>query len=331
MGERVNRDTDEQTALFEDLLLTRRLEETVIDVYEDRGLRELPHSSIGQEAVGVGGCFALRDDDVVVPSLRTRAAMVLRAPLVEVIGGMYGTACGPSNGRTTQHHMGSSEYGILGTTGMVGAHLNPAAGSALGNRVLGNDRVTLAFFGDGAVQRGEFHTAMNFSTVRELPVVFVIENNGWTEGSPVEKLVAVEDLADLANHGLPTHVIDGQDVEEVVETTAAAAERARSGEGPTLIEAKTDRFRPHAETMAEERDRDDLAAMRERDPVEIYRSRLLERDVLTEERIEEIDGRIRAEIDDAFDAVERDELPDEETLYHVFSDVDIDHSKGVVR
>lgn len=327
----MNGDGDEQIAILEDLLLTRRFEETVIEVYEDRGIRELPHSSLGQEAVGVGGCFPLRDDDVIVPSLRTRAAMLKRVPLTEVIGGMYGTASGPSEGRTTQHHMGSSEYGILGTTGMIGAHLNPAAGAALGNEVLGNDRVTLAFFGDGAVQRGEFHTAMNFATVRELPVVFVIENNGWTEASPVEKLVAVEDLADLANHGLPTHVVDGQDVEEVLETTEAAVDRARSGDGPTLIEAKTFRFRPHAETMPEERDREQLAEMRERDPVEIYRSRLLDRGVVTEERVDEIDERLQDEIDDAFETIESDELPDPDTLYHVYRDGEFDYSKGVVR
>lgn len=324
-------DTDDQIALLENLLLTRRFEETVTAVFEDRGIRELPHSSIGQEAVGVGGCFPLRDDDVLVPSLRTRTVMLLRAPLTEVIGGMYGTASGPSDGRTTQHHMGSSEYGILGTTGMIGAHLNPAAGAALGNEVLGNDRVTLAFFGDGAVQRGEFHTAMNFATVRELPVVFVIENNRWTEGSPIEKLVAVDDLAELANHGLPTRIVDGQDVEEVVEATATAAERARSGDGPTLIEAKTYRFRPHAETMPEERDRERLAEMRERDPVDIYRSRLLERGVVTEERIDEIDERIQRDVDEAFDAIERDELPDEDALYHVYKDADIDRSTEVIR
>ena len=327
----MNGDTDDQIALLEDLLLTRRFEETVIEVYEDRGIRELPHSSLGQEAVGVGGCFPLRDDDVVVPSLRTRAAMLMRVPLTEVIGGMYGTASGPSNGRTTQHHMGSSEYGILGTTGMIGAHLNPAAGAALGNEALGNDRVTLAFFGDGAVQRGEFHTAMNLATVRELPVVFVIENNQWTEASPVEKLVAVDDLADLANHGLPTHIVDGQDVEKVADTTASAVERARSGGGPTLIEAKTHRFRPHAETMPEERDSEQLAEMRERDPVDIYRSRLLDRGVVTRERVDEINARLQDEIDDAFDTIEGDELPDVDTLYHVYRDGEFDYSKGVVR
>jgi len=327
----VNRDTGDQVALLEDLLLTRLFEETVIDVYEDRGIRELPHSSLGQEAVGVGGCFPLRDDDIVAPSLRTRAAMLTRVPLEEVVGGMYGTASGPSEGRTTQHHMGSSEYGILGTTGMIGAHLNPAAGAALGNQALGNDRVVLAFFGDGAVQRGEFHTALNFATVRELPVVFLVENNGWTEGTPIERLVAVEDLADLASHGLPTGIVDGQDVEEVADATAEAVERARAGEGPTLIEAKTHRFRPHAETMPEERDPERLEEIRARDPVDIYRSRLLDRGVVSEERVDEMAERIQADIDDVFDAIERDELPDEDVLYHVYGGIDIDHSRGVVR
>jgi pyruvate dehydrogenase E1 component alpha subunit len=327
----MNRDADDQIALLEDLLLTRRFEETVIEVYEDRGIRELPHSSLGQEAVGVGGCFPLRDDDIVVPSLRTRAAMLMRVPTTEVIGGMYGTVSGPSDGRTTQHHMGSSEHGILGTTGMIGAHLNPAAGAALGNQVLGNDRVTVAFFGDGAVQRGEFHTALNFATVRELPVVFLIENNEWTEASPLENLVAVEDLADLANHGLPTEVIDGQDVEEVVDTTATAVDRARSDGGPTLIEAKTHRYRPHAETMPEERDPEYVEEMRARDPVDIYRSRLLDRGVTSEAEIDEIAERIQKDIDDAFETIERDELPDEEVLYHVYKGTDIDYASGVVR
>ncbi|ELY50149.1 pyruvate dehydrogenase (acetyl-transferring) E1 component subunit alpha [Natronolimnohabitans innermongolicus JCM 12255] len=311
--------------------MTRRFEEKVLEVYQDRGIRELPHSSIGQEAVGVGACYPLEDDDILVPSLRTRAVMLLRAPLDEIVAGMYGTRSGPSNGRTTEHHMGSSEYGILGTTGMIGAHLNPAAGAALGNKVLDNDRVTVAFFGDGASQRSEFHSALNFATVQELPVIFVIENNHWTEASPIEKLVAVDDLADLANHGLPTKVIDGQDVEEVVDATATAAQRARDGDGPTLLEAKTYRYRPHAETMPEHRDEATLEEWRDRDPIELYRSRLLEEDFVTEDEIEEIDRRLQTRIDEAFEAAETDELPDEETMYHVYKDTEIDHWKGVVR
>lgn len=319
--------------LLEGLLLTRRFEEKVLDVYQDRGIRELPHSSLGQEAVGVGGTLALRDDDILAPSLRTRAVMLLRAPLTEIVAGMYGTESGPSDGRTTQHHMGSSEYGILGTTGMVGSHLNPAAGAALGDKTLGNDRVTISFFGDGAVQRGEFHTALNFATVKDLPVIFMIENNQWTEASPLEKLVEVDDLADLAGHGLPTRIVDGQDVEEVAEATATAADRARSGDGPTLIEAKTYRYRPHAETMPEERDRETLEEWRERDPVEIYRTRLIERGTVTEAEVEEIDERVQREIDEAFDVVESESegLPDEDVLYHVYKDHEIDHSQGVVR
>ncbi|THE66120.1 thiamine pyrophosphate-dependent dehydrogenase E1 component subunit alpha [Salinadaptatus halalkaliphilus] len=324
-------ETINHTELLEDLLLTRRFEEKVLEVYQDRGIRELPHSSLGQEAVGVGACYPLEDDDLLAPSLRTRAAMLLRTPVEEIVAGMYGTESGPSSGRTTEHHMGSSEYGILGTTGMIGSHLNPAVGAALGNRTLDNDRVTVVFFGDGASQRGEFHSALNFATVQELPVVFVIENNQWTEAMSIDKLVDVDDLADLAGHGLPTEIVDGQDVEAMVEATAEAADRARSGDGPTLLEAKTYRYRPHAETMPEHRDEATLEAWKDRDPVEMYIDRLLERDQITEAEIESIDEQLQTTIDDAFDMAESDELPDEETLYHVYKDTEIDHWKGVAK
>lgn len=327
----MEQDAQAKVNLLEDLLLVRRFEEKVLEVYQDRGIRELPHSSLGQEAVGVGACFPAQDDDILVPTLRTRAVMLLRTPVEEIVAGMYGTQSGPSNGRTTEHHMGSSQYGILGTTGMIGSHLNPSAGAALGNQILGNDQVTVSFLGDGAAQRGEFHTALNFATVKELPVVFVIENNEWTEASPLEKLVAVDDLAELASHGLPTEVIDGQDVETVAEATGAAIERARSGNGPTLIEAKTYRYQPHAETMPEERDKETLAEWKKRDPVKMYRSKLLEQETITEDRIEKIDERLQSKVNSAFEIAEKDELPDEETLYHVYKDADINHSKGVVR
>lgn len=327
----MERDYQDKICLLEELLLVRRFEKKVLDVYQDRGIRELPHSSLGQEAVGVGACFPTQDDDVLVPTLRTRAVMLLRAPVEEIVAGMYGTRSGPSKGRTTEHHMGSTKYGILGTTGMIGSHLNTSAGAALGNQILGNDRVTVSFLGDGASQRGEFHTALNFATVKELPVVFVIENNQWTEASPIESLVAVDDLAELASHGLPTEIVDGQDVEEVADATETAIDRARSGNGPTLIEAKTYRYRPHAETMPEERDKETLARWEERDPVVLYKSKLLKQEIVSEDQIAEINEHHQTTIDTAFEMAENDELPDEETLYHVYKDTEIDHSKGVVR
>jgi len=324
-------EAEDKRELLGNLFLVRQFEEHTIEVYQDRGIRELPHSSLGQEAVGVGACFPTQEDDILVPSLRTRAVMLLRAPLNQIVAGMYGTESGPSNGRTTEHHMGSSGNGILGTTGMVGSHLNPSAGAALGSKVLGDDRVTISFLGDGATQRGEFHTALNFATVKQLPVVYVIENNQRTEAKYIDDLVEVDDLAEFANHGLPTEIVDGQDVTKMVDAVGNAVERARSGDGPTVIEAKTYRYRPHAETMPETRDRDELEYWKDRDPVKLYKERLLDEDVIDEDWVEKTTEHLQTEIEDAFKFAENDSLPPEDALFHVYKDADIDHWTGVVR
>lgn len=322
---------DDRSDVLRDLLFVRRFEERVGEVYDERGVPELPHLSIGQEAVGVGAIAAIRGDDWIAPSLRTRAAMLLRVPTREVVAGMFGTASGPSEGRTTQHHMGSTERRVLGTTGMVGSHLNPAAGAGLAARVRGTDEVCLAFLGDGAVQRGEFHTALNFAAVNDLPTVFVIENNGWTEMTPAGEVIAADDLAGLSGNGLPSCVVDGQDADAVFAATKAAVERARAGEGPTLVEAKTRRFRPHAEAMPDPRDDGELGRLRERDPVDIYRSRLLRAGAVTEDEIEEMEASIRERIDDAFAFAADDPLPDEAVMFHVYKDVDVAPDGTVVR
>ncbi|MFB6134303.1 MAG: thiamine pyrophosphate-dependent dehydrogenase E1 component subunit alpha [Halanaeroarchaeum sp.] len=323
---------DEQREIHELLLLNRLFEEKTLAVYEDRGIPELPHLSIGQEAVGVGATYAMRDDDWLAPSLRTRAVMLMRLPLRDVVTGMYGTQSSPTEGRTTQHHLGSSEHHILGTTGMIGSHLNVAAGAGLTAKQLDEDRVTAVFFGDGAATRGEFHTALNFSAVENLPVVFVLENNQWIEETPASKVIAVkENISEMAGHDLPTAVIDGQDVNEVHETVAGAADRARSGDGPTLIEAKTYRYRPHAEVIPERRPEDEIEEWRERDPVEIHRERLLDDDIVDEAWLEDTRESIEADVEDAFEFAEDDSLPDEEAMYKVYKDTDVDAHGGVRR
>lgn len=316
---------DEQTKreLVRGMLLTRLFEEKCAEVHQSGGIPETPHSSIGQEAVGVGACLALEDRDFVSPSLRTRAAMLLRRPLEEIVAGMFGTESGPSQGRTTQHHMGHTESGILGTTGLIGSHLNPSMGAGLGHKVMDEDRVTLVFFGDGASTRGELHSALNFATVFDVPVVFLLENNRYTELTPIEDLTAVDDLASFAGHGLPATTIDGQDVEEVYETTSEAVERARAGQGPTFIEAKTRRFRAHAETVPDTRDDEEVEQLRERDPVEAFEARVLEEGVLSEDELADMRAELQADIEGAFDAMADDPLPDEEVMYHVYSDVDV--------
>lgn len=318
--------------VHEYLLLNRLFEEQVLEVYEDRGIPELPHLSIGQEAVGVGASYALEDDDWLVPSLRTRAVMLMRMPLRDVVTGMFGTESSPTEGRTTQHHYGSSENYLLGTTGMIGSHLNVAAGAGLTSVKLDEGRVTGVFFGDGAATRGEFHTALNFAAVEDLPVVFVLENNQWIEETPASDVMAVEEnVSEMSGHDLPKTVIDGQDVDEVIETVGEAADRAREGGGPTLVEAKTYRYRPHAEVIDERRDEEEIQSWKERDPLDIHRERLLEEDAADEEWLEETRAAIQDDIEDAFEFAEDDPLPDEEAMYKVYSDIEVDEHGGVVR
>lgn len=322
-------DDEVKREVLRSMLIVRKLEEHAIEVYDDRGIPELPHSSIGQEAVGVGACHAVRDDDWIAPSLRTRAAMVDRVPLREVVAGMFGTVSGPSNGRTTQHHMGSSDARILGTTGMVGAHLNPAVGAGLSEKMRETDGVSLVFFGDGATQRGEFHTAVNFASVNSIPTVFVIENNRWTEMTQVHRVVAANDLVDQVGHKIPTRVIDGQDADVVYSVTRDAAERARSGDGPTLIEAKTHRFRAHAEAVPDPRSQEEIEGLR--DPLTVYESRLVGQGIVSEEEVAGFKESAMEQVTDAFSYVESDPLPDEDIMYHVYSDTDVAPDGTVVR
>jgi pyruvate dehydrogenase E1 component alpha subunit len=227
--------------------------------------------------------------------------------------------------------MGDTERRILGTTGLVGSHLNVAAGAGLTSDRLGQDRVTAVFFGDGATTRGEFHTALNFAAVEDLPVLFVIENNGWTEETPIDEVTAVDDLVDFAGHDLPKHVVDGQDVEEMVRVADEAVGRAREGGGPTLLEAKTYRYRPHAEVIEERRPEGERKRWAERDPVDIHRERLLDDGVVDEAWLEEREAEIRERIDDAFAYAAEDPLPDEEVMYQVYKDTEIDRDGRVVR
>jgi pyruvate dehydrogenase E1 component alpha subunit len=316
---------------MENLLLTRRFEEKCLEVHKAGGVPELPHLSLGQEAVGVAPTVAMNEDDMILPSLRTRAPFLIRSSLETVTAGLFGTRSGPTEGRTTEHHSGSSEDGIVGTSGLVGSHLNVGAGTALGASILGDGRVSTVFFGDGGAQRAELHSALNFSTINDLPVIFVIENNGMTEKMRLETLTAVDDLADFGSQGLPTRVVDGQDADEVYDVFAEAADRARNGDGPTLIEAKTYRYRPHAEIMEEERPEEELQQWKDRDPIDIYRERLLEDDVIAESEYEAIDETVTADIESAFEFVEDDEEPDEEVMYRVYKEINIDHDRGVVK
>jgi TPP-dependent pyruvate/acetoin dehydrogenase alpha subunit len=296
------------------LVRIRAFEDRVAELWANGTLAELPHGSQGQEAIAVGACYGLRPDDKVLASLRTRGVFFVRGISSKIqMAGMHGRATGPAHGKATAHHMADRERGLLLGSGIVGASITVAVGAALAARLQSRDSVVVDFFGDGASQRGDFHEALNLAGVMKLPVVFVLENNGMAEHTPVSKHFAGTDFACRAEgYGFPGYRIDGNDVLAVYDAVQTAAARARAGEGPTLLDCVTYRLRGHSEINAptELRDPAEIEQWRAKDPIPRFRTLLAERGILTATRVAEIDAAATAEMDEAVAYAQSSPLPD---------------------
>ena len=242
------------------LRLTREFEDRLCALWGHGGVVELPHGSQGQEAIAIGACYGLRPQDQVLPSLRTRGAFIVKGvPTSLQMAGIFGKVTGPARGKSTTHHMADPERGVLLGTGLIGSDIPVAVGAALAFKLQKKDNVVVNFFGDGAAQRGDFHEGLNFAGVFKLPVIFVLENNGYAEYTPLEKHFAGDNFACRAEgYGFPGERIDGKDVLAVYEAVQHAIARARAGDGPTLLECMTYRYRSHCEARAPEYLRDPL-------------------------------------------------------------------------
>ena len=205
------------------------------------------HLSIGEEASAVGICAALRTTDRITSTHRGHGHLIAKGgELKRMLAEIYGKSTGYCKGKGGSMHIVDYSLGILGANGIVGAGLPIATGSALGAVIAGKDDVTAAFFGDGASNEGTFHESLNLAAVWKLPVVFVCENNGFGEFTPMATVTSVKDIAVRAQaYGIPGHIVDGNDVLEVFRYTSEAVARARAGEGPTLLECKTYRWEGH--------------------------------------------------------------------------------------
>ncbi|MEM2370527.1 MAG: pyruvate dehydrogenase complex E1 component subunit beta [Candidatus Bathyarchaeia archaeon] len=312
--------------IYRYMVLARKFDEKLIERYrmpDHGGVIELPHSHIGQEAIGVGACYKLRPDDYIVPSLRTRPALLMRVSAKELMAGIFGKSTGPAKGKVTTHHMGDNERGIIGTTGVVGGHLCLATGVALACKLRGRDSVVLCFMGDGATQRGDFHEALNFAALKKLPVIFIIENNMYASWTPFHRHSPIENLADRAvGYGIDGIIVDGNDVLAVHETVQKAVMKARKGHGPTLIECKTYRLRDHAEIgYPERRPKEEIEAWAKKDPLIRYKNFLFEKGVLTPELAEKIEKDIERELDEAIEFAEKSPFPEpDEVLKDVYGE-----------
>lgn len=305
------------------LKLIRAFEEKVSRLYRQGKILGGVYSGIGQEAVIVGACYPLKQGDAVFPLHRDMGAFLIRGVEPKAImAQLMGKSTGLSKGKDSYLHASSPAHGVYGSTSMLGASLPVAAGAALAFKLQGLDNVAVAFFGEGASNRGEFHEGLNMAGLWKLPVIYICENNRYAYSTPMESQMAIDDVADrAASYGFPGVVVSGNDLNAVYRATVKAIERAKAGEGPTLIECKTYRYHGHSEhDKATYREDMELAEWKVKDPLIRFQSFLEELGLLTDEWIAQTDSKIAASIDEAVTFAEQSPYPEgSEALEDVFT------------
>ena len=280
----------------------RVLEKRAYDLFMQNLVKGTSHLSLGQEAIAAGFGAAMRKDDYTFCTYRGHNHTYVRGTtMTSILGELMGRECGLLKGKGGSMHLMSAEHGALGSYAIVGAHLPIAAGAAWSAMYRKTEQVAVCFFGDGTTNIGAFHEAINFAAIWKLPVVFVCENNLYMEYTPISSVTAVKNpAADRASaYGLEPILIDGNDVEVVYETAVNAYDRARRGEGPSLIEAQT--YRHHGHSRADPgkyRPDEEVQAWLARDPIPNYRGKLLEEGI-SESEVKAVEGAIEIMIDEA--------------------------------
>lgn len=315
--------------LLVDLYVTmrriRRAEETIAALYPEQEIRCPTHLSIGQEAGAAGVCVALRATDTAVSTHRCHAHYIAKGgDLRGMFAELYGRATGCCGGKGGSMHLTAPEVGMLGASAIVGGSVPLALGTALAARMAGTDEVAVAFFGDAAMEQGVTHESLALAALRRLPVLFVCENNLYATSTPLRTRQAGSDMASrAAGHWLPGVIVDGNDVVAVYRAARTAAERARRGQGPTLIEVKTYRFREHVgpnyDTDLGYRTQAELDHWMAREPVGTLARRLERAGVLPAARRAALDARVEADIADAVAFAKSSPFPEPAALY---ADVD---------
>jgi pyruvate dehydrogenase E1 component alpha subunit len=303
----------EATVLLRDMLRVRRFEERCVELYTQTKIRGFLHVYIGEEAVATGIMSALRDDDAVVATYREHGHALLRGMSARaVMAEMYGKVTGCSRGRGGSMHLFDAETRFYGGNAIVGGGLPMAVGLALADKLQERDRVTVCFFGEGAMAEGEFHESMNLAELWQLPVLFVCENNLYAMGTALRRSESETNLPMKASaYEMPAWSVDGMDVLAVAQMAQRAVDAVRGGGGPHFLEARTYRFRAHSMFDPERyRQAEEVQEWRKRDPIDALVKRLSEGGGLPEGAVDEMETQIAAEIDDAVQFAE--DSPDED-------------------
>lgn len=306
------------------LTLIRAFEERVLKLVSDGSIRGTTHPYVGQEAVAVGACLALRGDDWVVSTHRGHGHLLAKGgDPNRLMAELFGKATGYGGGKGGTQHMADYAVGHLGSNGITGGGIPIGTGAALSAQLRRSGQVVVIFFGDGAANQGTFHESLNLAALWRLPAVYVCENNLYAMSTPVREACAVEHIADrAAAYGMPGVQVDGMDVLAVAVAVRAAVERARVGRGPSLIECKTYRFLGHSKSdQRVYRDREEEAAWRARDPLTRFRASLLEHGWATAGELDAIARDAVAAVDASVDFAHSSPFPSREALTEgVFSD-----------
>ena len=278
------------------------------------------HTSIGQEAQVVGACMALGDNDYMTGNHRSHGHPIGKgSPLGPLMAELVGKATGVCGGKGGSLHLADFSVGSLGESGIVGSSIPIATGAALSAKVLGNGRVALAFFGDGAANQGCLYEAMNLAGVWDLPVVFLCENNQYALSTPAHTVTSGVIADRAAGFGIAgVRVEDGQDVLAVHAATLDAVERGRRGEGPTLVEVVTYRFHEHSEGLrlgTDYRDASEKEQWLGRDPIALFRTHLVETGVATDVELDELEATVLDEVEAAFEFSQTSPFPDPDVAF----------------
>ena len=291
----------------------RVFENRVAELFGEGKLPGFVHTYVGQEAAAAGVCARLRTDDYITSTHRGHGHALAKGMTMErVMAELFGRETGACRGRGGSMHVADFSLGMLGANGIVAGGLGIAAGAGLSARLRGTDQVAAAFFGDGGINKGSFHEALNLAAVHRAPVVFACENNQYAQFTHRSRTTAVEDLSvRAAAYGVPGRGVDGNDAGAVYEAAGAAVERARNGEGPTLLVLDTYRFGGHYVGDAEAyREAEEVRARRAADPISRWEERLAGAGLLEEAERERVWEGARAETAAAEEFAERSPLPE---------------------
>lgn len=316
---------EQQLGLYRRMVLIRRFEEALKDLYARGEMPGLAHVCIGQEAVAAAVGAVLRADDYITSTHRGHGHVIAKGgDIRRMMAEVMGKRAGYCQGKGGEMHIADLDLGILGANGIVGGGISLAAGAALAAKVRGSDQVAVSFFGDGGANQGVLLEAMNMAAVWKLPVIFLCENNQVMEFTDSRRVTANMDIADRARpFKMPGVIVDGMDVLAVVDAVQTAVARARAGEGPSLVEAKTYRYEGHHQgdvRQAIYKVEAEAAQWKARDPLHLYRAVLLERGVAAEAQLADIEREIQTAVAEAVVFGKQSPPPaPEELMDHVYA------------